>query len=303
MLRTIKKHIYTYLSRKYMDGCSNYNSLDVRRSSRSKAQGRAMFEKHDLPHARGDIFFSPLKALRFAEKHGYPLVVKPNVSGYSRGSHFPNNNKKELWKAALMVKVWWPTSVIEQYLLGSNYRALTTTDEIISVIRRYPPFVDGNGKDTIDKLIDDENATREAMQLHPVIYPIKKSPDIQGHLKRHDMTLETVPGDGERVYLFNRVALAPGGIVESIKSEDVHPDNKELLQRVVTVFGANVLGIDIIFEHGIEQSYKTQRCILLEVNSRPYMKMHDVPRYGEKHDLSDFYSKMNSLEIADADIF
>ncbi len=303
MIRAIKKHIYTYLSKKYMDGCSNYNPLDVRRNSRSKAQGRAMFEKHDLPHAKGDIFFSPSKALRFADQYGYPLVVKPNVSGYSRGSHFPINNRKELLKAALMVKVWWPTSVIEQYLLGANYRALTTTDGIISVIRRYPPFVDGNGIDTIEKLIDDENATREAMQLHPVIYPIKKSPDVSNYLKRDGKSFATIPADGERVYLFNRVALAPGGIVESINSDDVHPDNIEMLQRVVSVFGANVLGIDIIFEHGIEQSYKTQRCILLEVNSRPYMKMHDVPRYGEKHDLREFYAKMNSLEIADADIF
>lgn len=286
-----------------MDGCSNYNPLDVRRGSRSKAQGRAMFEKHDLPHAKGGIFLSPFKAVEFAEEHGYPLVIKPNVSGYSRGSHFPINNKKELWKAALMVKVWWPTSVIEQYLLGSNYRALTTTDEIISVIRRYPPFVDGNGTDSIEKLIDNENATRQEMQLHPVIYPIKKSPEIDAYLKRHGKSFDTVPGDGERVYLFNRVALAPGGIVEAINSTDVHPDNKEMLQRVVTVFGANVLGIDVIFEHGIEQSYKTQRCILLEVNSRPYMKMHDVPRYGDKHDLRDFYAQMDSLEIADADTF
>jgi len=46
---------------------------------------KTMFEQHDFPHAKGDIFYSPFKAISFAKEHGFPLVVKPNVSGYSRG--------------------------------------------------------------------------------------------------------------------------------------------------------------------------------------------------------------------------
>jgi len=301
-MKAIKKLLYAYLSKKYMDGCSNYNSLEVRRNSRSKGQGRAVFEKHDLPHAKGDIFISPLRAIRFAQEHGFPLAIKPNVSGYSRGSHFPIKNYKELWKAALLVKIWWPKSVVEQYLLGSNYRVLTTRDEVVSTIRRYPPFIIGDGVSSIDTLIDEENATRESMKLHPVIYPIKKSPQIGSYLKRQGLGFESVPEKDEHVDLFNRVALSPGGVVETIDNTTMHPDNEALFKRVVDVFGANVLGIDVIFEHGLETSYKTQRCILLEVNTRPYMKMHDVPRYGDKPDLTAFYAEMDSLEIADADI-
>ena len=301
-MKAIKKLLYAYLSKKYMDGCSNYNSLEVRRNSRSKGQGRAVFEKHDLPHAKGDIFISPLRAIKFAKEHGFPLAIKPNVSGYSRGSHFPIKNYKELWKAALLVKIWWPKSVVEQYLLGSNYRVLTTRDEVVSTIRRYPPFVIGDGVSSIDALIDQENATRESMKLHPVIYPIKKSPQVSSYLKRQGLGFESVPAKDEHVDLFNRVALSPGGVVETIDNTTMHPDNEALFKRVVDVFGANVLGIDVIFENGLETSYKTQRCILLEVNTRPYMKMHDVPRYGDKPDLTAFYAEMDSLEIADADI-
>lgn len=301
-MKAIKKLLYAYLSKKYMDGCSNYNSAEVRRKFRSKSQGRTAFEKHDLPHAKGDIFTNPLRAIRFAQKHGFPLAIKPNVSGYSRGSHFPIKNYKELWKAALLVKIWWPKSVVEQYLLGSNYRVLATADEVVSIIRRYPPFVIGDGNSSIDTLIDEENATRESMQLHPVIYPIKKSPQIENFLKRQNLGFDSVPAKDERINLFNRVALSPGGVIETIDSTTMHADNEAMFKRVVDAFGANVLGIDVIFEHGLETSYKTQRCILLEVNTRPYMKMHDVPRYGEKPDLRAFYAEMDSLEIVDADI-
>lgn len=286
-----------------MDGCSNYNSLAVRRSCRSKAQARSKFSEHDIPHASGTIFLNPWSAHKFARTHGFPLCIKPNVSGFSRGSHFPINNYKELWKAALWVKVWWPTSVVEQYLLGRNYRVLATRDDLASVIRRYPPFIDGDGENDIGSLIDIENATREQMQLHPTIYPIRKSQQVISYLARHGKTLDTIPDEGERVYLFNRVALAPGGVVETIDQSSIPAENVELFKKVVDVFGATVLGIDVIFEKGIEVPYTDQRCIFLEVNSRPYMKMHDVPRYGEKEDLSGFYASMDKLVVADSDIF
>ncbi len=262
-----------------------------------------MFAQHGIPHAKGQIFINPFTALRFAEEHGYPLVIKPNVSGFSRGSHFPITNKRELWKAALMVKVWWPSSVIEQYLLGANYRVLATPDEIASVIRRYPPFIDGNGTDTIDKLIDDENATRKEMELHPTIYPISKSSGVHSYLAKNGKDMNTVPEAGERVYLFNRVALAPGGVVEIIDQSTVPEVNKQLFKDVVKHFDANLFGIDVILEEGIEKDYREQRCIFLEVNSRPYTRMHEKPRYGAKEDLEGFYEKMDNLNVADTDTF
>ncbi len=286
-----------------MDGCSNYNSLQVRQSSRSKEQGRAMFAKHDVPHAKGLIFINPFTAHKFAKEHGFPLVIKPNVSGYSRGSHFPITNYKELWKASLMVKVWWPSSVIEQYLLGANYRVLATPEKIVSVIRRYPPFVDGNGTDNIDTLIDSENAVRQSMNLHPTIYPIAKSPAVKKYLAKQKLSLNSVPADGERILLFNRVALAPGGVVETIDQDTVPQINKALFCDVVKHFDANLFGIDVILEHGIEQDYTTQKCIFLEVNSRPYTRMHEKPRYGEVDDLEPFYAYMDSLAIVDTDTF
>lgn len=262
-----------------------------------------MFAKHAVPHARGQIFINPFTAARFAKEHGFPLCIKPNVSGYSRGSHFPITNNKELWKAALMVKVWWPSSVIEQYLQGSNYRVLATQNKIVSIIRRYPPFIDGNGVDNIGKLIDDENAIREQMQLHPTIYPIKKSKLVVNYLKKQHLSFESVPAENERIYLFNRVALAPGGIVETIDQSKVPQINKSLFCDVVKQFDANLFGIDVILENGIEQDYTTQKCIFLEVNSRPYTRMHEKPRYGAIDDLQPFYEKMDNLAVADTNTF
>lgn len=301
--KQLKKHLYRWISAKYMDGCSNYNTLEVRRNCRSKQQGRAIFRAHQIPHARGLIFLNPWKAHQFAKAHGFPLVIKPNVSGFSRGSHFPINNYAELWKAALMVKVWWPTSVVEEYLLGKNYRVLATPDELASVIQRYPPFVDGDGRSSIAELIDAENRTRETMKLYPVIHPIQKNRNTISYLKKQGLSLDSVPETGQRISVFNRVALAPGGVVETIDQTSITAKNKALFQRVVSLFQANLLGIDVIMEKGLDIDYDQQRCIFLEVNSRPYIKMHNVPRYGRADDLNGFFEYMDGLAIADTDTF
>ncbi len=302
-MKHLKRMIYGWVDKNFLGGCSSYNSLEVRKSCRSKLQARTVFAANGIPHAAGTTFFWPWTAFRFAKEHGFPLVIKPNVSGFSRGSHFPITGYAELMKAALLVKVWWPVSVVEKYLQGRNYRVTVVDGEIMSVIRRYPPFVDGDGLSTIDILIDRENIKREEMGLYPVIHPIPKDGRVLAYLKKTRRTLATIPVDGERVYLFNRVALAPGGVVEIIAKESMHPENREMFQQILGMFGANILGIDAIFEEGIEKDYREQKCILLEVNSRPYLKMHDVPRYGEKEDLSKYYERLNSLKIAEADIF
>ncbi|MGI9317788.1 MAG: cyanophycin synthetase [bacterium] len=302
-MKKLRALVYAWISEKYMHGCSSYNSLEVRKSCRSKAQGRAVFSDNDVPHARGMVFLWPWSGHLFAKQHGFPVVVKPNVSGYSRGSYFPINTFAELWRAIFLAKIWWPTTIIEQFLQGANYRVLATDHNLISVIRRYPPFVVGDGRTTIGQLIDQENTVRQEMKLHPVIFPLQKSEQVVRHLAKQRLNLESVPAENEHIELFHRVALAPGGVVETIDQNTIPDDNKELFQRVVKMFDANVFGIDVIFEKGIETSYKDQQCIFIEVNSRPYMKMHYYPRYGDKEDFSADLAELDKLEVKDKDIF
>jgi D-alanine-D-alanine ligase-like ATP-grasp enzyme len=302
-MKSLWKILYSWIDKFFLGGCSSYNSLAVRKSCRTKLQARTVFAQNDIPHARGTIFLSPLKAYRFARQHGFPLVIKPDVSGFSRGSYFPITTFGELWKAAFLVKVWWPYSVIERYLEGANYRVTVVNGKIMSIIRRYPPFVDGDGSASISELIDRENAVRQEMQLYPVIHPIPKDGKIKRHLKKKGLSLASIPASGVRVTLFNKIALAPGGVVEVIDQETVPEENKQLFLKILKLFEANIFGIDAIFEQGIEKSYREQQCIFLEVNSRPYLAMHDYPRYGQKEDLTSFFKELEQNEISNADIF
>ena len=302
-MKSVKQLIYRWIDKKFLGGCSSYNSLATRKSCRSKQQARSVFQEIGIPHAKGAIFFGPLKPFKFVKRYGFPVVVKPNVSGFSRGSHFPIETYAQLLKAILLVKVWWPSSVIEQYLDGKNYRIVVVKDEVMSLIRRYPPFVVGDGVSTITSLIDRENEIRKKMGLYPVIHPIEKNGRIASYLKKQNLHFGSIPDEGTYITLYNRISLVPGGVVETLDKKCIHPDNLELFLKILPVFGANILGIDAIFADGIEHSYRTQKVIFLEVNSRPYLKMHDYPRFGEKEDLSRYYEILNGLNIEEKDVF
>ena len=299
----IKKIIYAWISKTFMGGCSNYNSLEVRKSCRSKEQARDKFKQGGIPHAKGLIFFNPFSAINFAKQYGFPLVIKPNVSGFSRGSHFPIRNYKELWKAIFLAKLWWPFTVVEQYLEGKNYRVVVANGEIVSVLQRYAPSVKGNGRSTIRELMAIENETREQMQLYPVISPLKETAQTRAYLAKQGFNFDSVLEVGQRVILFYRISLAPGGVVEVIDKKLLPEVNQALFKQVLNLFDANILGIDVILEKGIEYAHNDQKCIFLEVNSRPYLKMHDYPRYGKVEDLSAQFEQLDALDIKQSDIF
>lgn len=302
-MKIIKQLIYKWISSKFMDGCSNYNSLEVRRGCRSKQQARDKFAQGDIPHAKGEIFFNPFNAIRFAKQHGFPLVIKPNVSGFSRGSHFPIRNYKELWRAIFFAKLWWPTTVVEQYLQGKNYRVVITKAGVVSVLQRYPAFVTGDGENTIAKLISTENAIRKEMGLYPCNNPISTGAQTVGYLAKQNLTLESVPKNAQVVELFYRISLAPGGVVETIDKTLIPEVNQQLFAKVLSLFDAEILGIDVIMEQGIEQPYVEQKLIFLEVNSRPYLKMHNYPRFGKADDLSGHLGLLPEVTNQQADIF
>lgn len=294
----IKKIIYAWIEDKFMHGCSDYNSLEVRRLCRSKKQARDMFAKHNVPHAKGLVFINPYSAYKFVKEHGFPIVLKPNVGGYSRGSFFPIMNFRDFWKAMFFVKLWWPSSVVEQYLLWKNYRIVTTKEGVDIAMERYPSFVIWDGKKTIWEMIDEENSIREEMKLAPIIYKIKKSGKVAGYIKKLGYSFDTVLPEGKKISLYHRVSLAPGGILETVEVDTITPKNKEIFMQILNDFGANIFGIDVIMEKWVEVDYDKQKTIFLEVNSRPYLEMHRKPRYGKPADLAPLDEKLSKIEIA-----
>lgn len=290
----MKKVVYKYLSKWFLDGCSNYNNPNVRSLCRSKQQARNAFKKLNIPYAAGQVFYLPHTAFSFAKKHGFPLVVKPNVGGFSRGAHFPINNYWQLLKASILVKIWWHSSIVERYLAGNNYRVVVVKEQIMVIAKRHQPFVIGNGVDSIAGLIAKENTLRKEMGLLPIMAIIPKNKAITNHLKQQGLSLDSVPKKAQKIKLHHKIAIKLGGIVEAVPTDKISANNIKTLLKIVRYFDANILGIDIICSGDLTADFTKQNCIFLELNSRPFLQMHAAVRLGDKPDLSKFYRQLES---------
>lgn len=299
----MKKLIYAALSKWFLKGCSHYNSVVVRRGCRSKKQAKNAFNLLGIPCAKYGLFYNPLSVFSFVKKQNFPVVIKPNIGGFSRGVHFPIQTYWQLFIASILVKIWWPRSIIEQYLAGKNYRVVVTKGQIMSMIRRHPPFVVGDGVNDISTLIDIENQIRTEMALLPIMSHIPKNCTTKQYLRKQKLNLSSVISNNEKIYLHHKISLSQGSIVEIIDRQMLTQANKTMMLAILDYFDANILGIDVICEQGLEVDFTQQKTIFLEVNSRPFLAMHDVPRYGEKEDLSSYIEQLEHCQAAQKDIF
>lgn len=299
----MKRYIYKLISKYFLSGCSQYNSLSSRRKCRSKQQAKKCFKQLNIPSAKSLLFYNPFSTLFFVKKYGFPVVIKPNIGGFSRGVYFPINNYWQLLSASFLVKIWWHSSIIEQYLAGNNYRIVVLKNDIMAIVRRHPPFVIGNGYDSISTLIDTENLVRQQMGLLPTMANIPKNHPIKQYLRKQQLTLSSIIAKDTQINLHHKIALELGSIVEVIPKEQLTKANCEVLFNITNYFNANILGIDVICEQELNINFSEQKCIFLEVNSRPFLSMHDVPRYGKKEDLSPYYQKLEQYNTNKKDIF
>ncbi len=298
----MKDYAYKLITKWFLVGCSNYNPLSVRKKCRSKNQAKQIFKLLNIPSAPSLLFYNPFKVFNFVKKYGYPVVIKPNIGGFSRGAHFPIINYWQLLKASFFVKIWWPSSIIEGYISGGNYRIVAIEGKIMSILKRYPPFVVGDGKNDISTLIDKENQLRRDMKLLPAISAIKKNKAIKQYIKQNKLSLTSIPAKNKKVYLHNKISLNTGGVVEIIDNTKLSSTNKDIIFAILAKLSANILGVDVICET-IEIDFNKQKCIFLELNSRPFLAMHNYPRYGKKQDLSEYYQILNSKKIANENTY
>jgi cyanophycin synthetase len=102
-------------------------------------------------------------------------------------------------------------------------------------------------------------------------------------LARKGYTRESVPADGEQVFLRSTGNLSTGGTATDM-TDLVHPDNIEMAVRAVKAIGLDVGGVDFL-SSDITESYKEIGGAICEVNAAPGFRMHMAPSEGRPRDV------------------
>ena len=124
-----------------------------------KWETKELLEKHGIPVPKGVEYKNYDNAFDLAQKWGYPLVVKPSDGNHGRGITIGVDNDelfKDAWKTAKKQSKNGHV-IIEEMLKGTDYRLLVINGKLVAAAKRVPAQVTGDGKQSIQELIDEEN--------------------------------------------------------------------------------------------------------------------------------------------------
>ncbi|SEQ77475.1 ATP-grasp domain-containing protein [Piscibacillus halophilus] len=236
-----------------------------------------------VPVPEGRVFTQEAtndEILNYANEIKYPVVIKPLDGRRGKGVISNIKNKEELLNAIKYLKVDLNINkmIVEQYFKGEEYRLYVVNGEVAGVIKRTPANITGNGKDTIQKLIEDKNAERKKVpNLHARL--IKIDHEVLQHLDQEGYSLESILENGKKLFLRQKGNLSTGG--DSIDfTEEISETVKDIaIKASYAIPGLPQCGVDVLYNS------KDNKAVVIEVNSRAGAGGHLFPLEGKARDI------------------
>lgn len=245
----------------------------------NKEETKRMLESASIPVASGSICVDEEDLENTVKKIGYPIVIKPLDGNHGKGASINVTNWEDAVAGLAYAKNYSRRVIVEKFITGFDFRVLVINNKLVAAAKRVPAHVVGNGKDTIQQLIDETNLDpRRGYGHENVLTEITVDRDTLDLLEKLGYDLDTVPKSGETVYLKSTANLSTGGTSVDV-TDMMHPENIFLAERISRVIGLDICGIDIMAEN-LTQSLKENGGVILEVNAAPGFRMHLAPSEG-----------------------
>lgn len=210
---------------------------------------------------------------------GYPIVLKPIDGNHGKGATTNITDFEQAKKALQAAQVYSRSVICERFVTGYDFRILVINNKFICAALRTPASVRGDGVHTVDWLIKETNKDpRRGYGHEKVLTSIKVDDFTHKMLNDKGYTLETVPPNGELVLLKPTANLSTGGTSTDV-TDEVHPTNIFMAERISKIVGLDICGIDIMAPD-LKVPLKESGGAVLEVNAAPGFRMHIEPSEG-----------------------
>jgi D-alanine-D-alanine ligase-like ATP-grasp enzyme len=231
---------------------------------------------HTVPTGRSFYYVGRMRAQRdigsayaYAKRLGLPVLLKPNDS--SSDQHVTvAYTRAQLYAAAREVFAASKKLLVQRIARGSDCSIVVLDGEILLASEKTRPYVLGDGRSSIRKLIATSQRRNRAAGHSTEL----RADDVRvgRHLAHNGLTLATVPRHGHRVELLPCGNLGVGGDVRVV-TDVLHPKLRALAIRVVADVGLRLASVDLVLSRPCDAPPK--RCTVLEVNSAPGLDTHE----------------------------
>jgi cyanophycin synthetase len=233
-----------------------------------------------VPVPRGTVigFLDELEEA-ISEVGGYPIVIKPLNGNHGRGITINISSWERAEEAYDAAKAVSKQVIVERYYQGRDHRVLVVNGKVVAVAERIPAHVVGDGRLTIAELIEKTNQDpRRGVGHDNVLTRIEVDRTSEQLLEQQGYSLETVLPRGETCSLRATANLSTGGTAVD-RTDDIHPENIWLMQRVAKIIGLDIAGIDVVTSN-ISRPLLELDGVIVEVNAAPGFRMHVSPSEG-----------------------
>jgi cyanophycin synthetase len=264
--------------------CHNTSAIDdlaAHHVVRTKGLMNQLLASHGLPTPRHVEFtLADMKpATDFLERTDRPCVIKPACgTGGGLGVVTGIRTRWQLALASWTASRWGDHPIIEEQVEGDNYRLLYLDGKLLDVVKREPPCLIADGTSTVRELLERLNRERLLQRGAVSHTQVGLDQDVHTTLRRHGLSLRSVPPPGTRVQL--KTVINDNSSRENVTARDeLCPDILREAAHAVKLSGLRLAGVDIICADP-GRALREGGGVILEVNSPPGYFWHYHKRDG-----------------------
>ncbi|MCW9037898.1 cyanophycin synthetase [Altibacter sp.] len=244
-----------------------------------KEDTKYLLEQAEVEVPRGDIISREGSLKEACDYVGYPLVIKPIDGNHGRGITVDIRSYEEAVVAFHAAKEVSHRVIVEKFITGEDYRLLVINNILVAAAKRTPAHVIGDGKSTVQELVDKVNEDPRRGYGHENVLTMITINDLtKTIIKDAGYTVDSVIPKGERLILKDTANLSTGGTAEDV-TDIVHPANVSMAERISKIIDLDICGIDIMTTD-ISKPLSDTGGAILEVNAGPGFRMHLAPTTG-----------------------
>ena len=244
-----------------------------------KEETKNLLEASSIPVPMGYVVYDEEDLDSAIRKIGYPVVLKPVGGNHGRGATINVMNRDSALEALYLAKKVSRGVIIEKFITGFDHRLLVINYSFVAGARRTPAMITGDGKHTVQELINIVNSDPLRGYGHEkVLTSIKVDEITLSMLEEKGLTTESILKNDEELHLKRTANLSTGGTSMDV-TEIVHPYNVFMAERIARIIGLDICGIDIMTPDISVPLYENGGAVL-EVNAGPGFRMHIAPAEG-----------------------
>ena len=222
-------------------------------------------------------------AYQYAQRIGFPVIVKPNSGTQGLGVALVRN-KKEFDQAIQIIFKHDKIALVQRFVQGKNYRLVVLKNKVIWAYECLPLSIIGDGVSTILELL--KNKQRLFTTHNRAVKFSSSDPRISHKLAQTKLALTSVLAKSERLFLLDNANLSAGGDSVDV-TKQVHPDFKKLAVQLSKDMGLELSGIDIVVAGDIKN--KPNKYWILEINYAPGLDFYPDTSSLDKRAVEQLY--------------